>query len=216
MSGIPLAMVHPIHPYGDRILLVHMHLYQVTFSLCWPFSYGLDELERILWFFNITFQLSQFSLVTPSMYNWFLAWYWYHLLLFLIIQVILVFASLITWPIITVVAIRLYIWPQIRHWFICPPSIFRFCFVGPSSDHSNSFFQIIFHQWSCYGGNSGVLPIYILVDHHGGWYLFHPVRWLIHLSSGHPYTLTKNQTLKPIWAWCSFLQNSMKYLCFEY
>ena len=50
---IPPTMVHSILTHGNRILLVHIHLYQLLFSLCQPCSYVLDEKELILLFFNI-------------------------------------------------------------------------------------------------------------------------------------------------------------------
>ena len=41
----------------------------------------------------------------------------------------------------------------------------------------------IIHQWSCHIGKSVVRSIYMLGEHHGGWYLLHPSCWLFHLSS---------------------------------
>ena len=36
VSNVPPASVHPIIIHGNRVILVHIHLYQVQFSLCWP------------------------------------------------------------------------------------------------------------------------------------------------------------------------------------
>ena len=105
---------------------------------------------------------------------------------FLIINVLLIFASFVTWPINNIFTITLYIWPQIRHWFICPSSIFSCWLVGTSSDHSKLFFHIIVYQFSLNSDKSGFWPIYMLVDYHGGIYIFRPCRWFLYFSSGPP------------------------------
>ena len=84
--------------------------------------------------------------------------------------------SLITLPVITGVTIRLYIWPQIIHCVICLFYIFKHYLVSTYSDHPKPFFYRIFHQWSCHGVKYGARSIYILVEHHGGWYILHPGR----------------------------------------
>ena len=61
-----MTMVHSIINHEKMIRLLHTHLYQVTFSLCWPYIYMLDEKKLILWFFNTIFKLLQWSLVTPA------------------------------------------------------------------------------------------------------------------------------------------------------
>ena len=58
VSDIPPETVRYILPHGNRIRMVHIHLYQVLFSLCRPFSYMIHEKELILWFFGITLNLS--------------------------------------------------------------------------------------------------------------------------------------------------------------
>ena len=58
VSDVPPASVYPIIPYGYYILLVHINLYQLLFSLCWSCRCALDEKELILWTFNFTLSLS--------------------------------------------------------------------------------------------------------------------------------------------------------------
>ena len=48
MSDTPLALEHLIITHGNRILLFHIHLYQVPLDMCWPCSYVIDEKELIL------------------------------------------------------------------------------------------------------------------------------------------------------------------------
>ena len=43
LSDVPLAMIHSICPHGNRIWLVHIHLHQVPFILCWPWMHVLNK-----------------------------------------------------------------------------------------------------------------------------------------------------------------------------
>ena len=143
VSGVPPALVHPIILHGKWIQMVHIHLYQVPFSLCRPCRYVLDERDLTLWTFNSNFDLPQCSLVTPSDTPWVNMWIWYHSML-PITKFLLIFASFVAWPINTGDTTRLYIWPQTRHWFIFPPTILRCCLVGSSYYHPKPFFRLLF------------------------------------------------------------------------
>ena len=46
---VPLTSLHPIIPHANRIRLLNINLYQVPFSLCWPYIHILDEKELTLW-----------------------------------------------------------------------------------------------------------------------------------------------------------------------
>ena len=63
---------------------------------------------------------------------------------------------------------------------------------------------------------SDVLPIYILVENHRGWYIPILDDDSFTFIPGLPRPPQKRQTLKKIWAWCSLTQNSLWYLCFIY
>ena len=65
-------------------------------------------------------------------------------------------------PIINWVTIRIYIWPKIWQWLICPSSVFRSCFVCPSSDHSDPFSILFFANGTDTGYNM-VYSLYIFL-----------------------------------------------------
>ena len=48
VSDVPPALIQPIIPHGNRIELVHIHLYQVPFSMCWPCRCVIDEKYYLL------------------------------------------------------------------------------------------------------------------------------------------------------------------------
>ena len=81
-----------------------------------------------------------------------------------------------TWPTITGVAIRLYIWPKIIHWFICPPAIFWRCLVGPSSNHSKlfsrGFLPMVLPWWKIW------CPPY-LYDYRSPWWMVYFPYWTL-------------------------------------
>ena len=157
LSEITSAIVHPIVPHGNSVWALHIHLHQVPFIL-------FQHIRHVLYEKYLTLSLS------ISLFNWlrseiFLSdspsvpvWNWYHFLLLLIIQVFLIYISFIPWLVFTGVTIRIYICPQIWHWYIFPFAIFSICLVGPSSDLSKQFSQRIFHQWSWNGGNLVSVP----------------------------------------------------------
>ena len=86
----------------------------------------------------------RYSKIPPYYPLWVHVWNWYHFLMLLILQALLLFASFPLRPVIAVVAIRLYIWPQIWHWIKCPPTISCCFLVVPSSDSSQPYLQSIF------------------------------------------------------------------------
>ena len=49
-----------------------------------------------------------------------------------------------------------------------------------------SIFPIFFHQWSCHSDKSGIRPIHMLLNHHGGWYLYHTCCWFFTFLLGLP------------------------------
>ena len=136
--------------------------------------------------FNVDFQSSQCSEVFLYDPTWVPEWNWYHLLLLLIIPVLLAFDSFISGLILTGAASRIYIRPKILHWLLCPSDAFNICLVDPYSNHSKPFYQKISPQCSWHGVEYGVCLIYMLVDHHGGWYFLHTGIWYIHFYSGPP------------------------------
>ena len=108
-------------------------------ACAYPAAMCLMKKYLVFLFFNVAFMLSYWSLVAPSEPPWLPACNWYQILLFLSIRIIMVFASFITWPIITGVTSRPYTCPKIRHWLIFPPSILRLCLVCSCSDQFKSF-----------------------------------------------------------------------------
>ena len=186
VSDVLPSLVHPVISHSNWIWLYHIHLYQILFSQYWSCRSVIDEKELILWSLNVNFNLAQWFLVILSEPSWVTVWNSYNFFLLLIIRVFLFIASFINWTIISGITIRIYFWPQSRHWFIWPPTILRRCLVGPSSNQSKPFYQRIVRQWSFHSGKYSVHPIYMLVKHHGEWYIFHPWYWLLHIYLGPP------------------------------
>ena len=43
LSDVTPETIHTIVPHGNMIRLVHIHLHQVPFSLCWPWKHVLNK-----------------------------------------------------------------------------------------------------------------------------------------------------------------------------
>ena len=139
LSEISPEMLHPIVPHGNRVCAVHVHLNQVPFNLCWPSRYLINEKELIFFSFSANFQLDQCSEIFLYEPPWVSLWNWYHLLLFMIIWVFLVFDFFLFWLVITGVTIRLCIWPKIWNWEIYPPDISWSCSVCVCNPASGTY-----------------------------------------------------------------------------